>query len=179
MKKLTFIAIALVVSAPAMSQTRYWKYTADFTLSDGCKSSTSGTFTTNSKWINYDAIKEQTAKWVSPSKIKSISITSLKPIKKSEMIVKADKFSCPAPTQLFSFINDTTKLTSSLLYSGSPLSGFSTLQPSSLVWHWGDNKMPMTWLPKPNMSNIDSVEVYVQKRLTYWLNDSTLVIKKP
>jgi hypothetical protein len=49
----------------------------------------------------------------------------------------------------------------------------------SIVWHWGDSKFPMTWLPKPNMTNIDSVEIYVPKRLTYWLNDSTLIIKKP
>jgi len=56
---------------------------------------------------------------------------------------------------------------------------YNNIAPHSIVWHWCDSKMPMTWLPKPNMTNIDSVEIYVSKKLTYWLNDSTLIIKKP
>lgn len=175
------ILIGLLSSMACMAQgkpiKRYWQYTATFVLTNGCENSTVGTFESNSEWISYDKIKTQTAMRVSPYKIKSIKVTGLSEIKKSQLIKKSDKYVCPQPIKLaFSF--DTTKIASTLPSTYS-IKGFSDIQPSSLVWHWGDNKIPMTWLPKPRMDKIDSVEIYINKRLTYWLNDSTLIIKKP
>lgn len=176
MKYLTLISLSLLLSvgvAMGQSKTRYFEYTAYFTLTNGCESSARATYsTTNNYAITYREAKSAIAKWLKPNKLKVFRLSGVKEIKKSEQ-QKPNKFHCPEPLN-FSFISDTTKLISSLSGSAQGLSSF-TYQPQYYVFNGGLNGRAVLKIDMPKLP-IDSLTLHLNKSQLRWINDSTAVI---